>query len=312
MEHKNSRKITIFRAGSFLSRSQKGMEDYFADTKQSIGSYWESSTSQRIASGLSFEEINILLPFVTEVNNTHPEFMKKVNEFYRDINTNVPYNIGVTLETGLTQSNAKEISVERTDKGEIIPEKSNLPISLEDYLRFRQIKNHPEVAKNKEEADGNATKRFYIFDKYELQANNTKKMEEKDAAMAIYLEIKDDEIKPKMMLTLMGVDPRQFSGPNEKTFITEELRKLSETKATLFVEVFKNSNIETLYWLQSLVNANVLKKVGEKYIDTENDKLIGNNQEETRYFFEDEVNSDLVITWKARYQEKQYVKQNRK
>jgi hypothetical protein len=306
MEHKNSRKITIFRAGSFLSRSQKGMDDYFADTKQSIGSYWEGGGSQRIASGLSFEEIRILLPFVTEVDSTHPEFMKKVNEFYRDISTNVPYNTGVTLETGLCVANNKEVSIDRDN-----PEKSNLPINLSDYLKFRQLKGHPRVAKNKEEADGNATMEFYIFDKYELQSKNTKKMEEKDAAMRIYLEIKDDEIKPKMLLTLMGVDPRKFTGPNEKTLITEELRKLSESKPTYFVEVFNNSHLDTDYWLQSLVNAGVLKKIGDKYIDAENDKIVGNSQEETRYYFEDEVNSDLVTTWKARYQEKQYSPKNK-
>lgn len=302
MEHKNSKKITVFRAGSFLSRSQgKEIEDYFADSKQSIGSYYESSTSPRIASGLTFVEIELLLPMLTEVDNRHPEFMKKVAEFYQNISTDIPFNVGRTLEIGLTLSNVKELKIDKED-----PSKSNLPINLMDYLRYQQLKGHPEVAKTKEEADGNPIKRYYIFDKDELRAKTTKKTEEKDAAMAIYLEIKDDEIKPKMMLTLMGIDPRAFQGANERDLITEELRKLSEVKPTEFVDIYKNSNIETLYWLQSLVNGGVLKKIGDKYIDAENDKIVGNNQEETRYFFEDEVNSDLVTTWKARYQEKQY------
>ena len=302
MEHKNSKKVTVYRAGSFLARGQgKEIEDYFADSKQSIGSYYESPNSQRIASGLTFAEMNILLPELTEVNNTHPEFMKKVAEFYQNISTDVPYNTGRTLEIGLTISNVKPISVDLQN-----PENSNVPISLIDFLRHRQILGHPEVAKTKEEADGNPVKRYYIFDKEELRKQNIKKTEEKDAALSIYLEIKDDEIKPKMMLTLMGLDPRAFSGANEKSAISAELRRLSETKPDKFVEVFNNSNLETLYWLQSLVNAGVFKKIGERYVDAENDKIIGNSEEETRFYFEDATNSDLVISWKARYQDKQY------
>jgi len=302
MDHKNSKKITVYRAGSFLSRSQgKEIEDYFADSKQSIGSYFESASSPRIASGLTFAEINMLLPQLTEVDNTHPEFMRKVAEFYQNISTDVPYNTGRTLEIGMTVNNLKPVHVDKQN-----PENSNVPLNLVDFLRWRQISGHPEVAKNKEEADGNPMKRYYIFDKEELRKQNVKKNEEKDAAMGIYLEIKDDEIKPKMMLTLMGVDPRAFSGANEKSSIQDELRRLSENKPDQFVATYNNSNIETLYWLQSLVNAGVFKKIGERYVDAENDKLIGNNEEETRFFFEDAENSDLVTTWKARYQEKQY------
>lgn len=293
MKNKNSKTITIFRAGSFLTRAQgPEIQDYFSDSKKSIGSYFEGVNSVRIASGLSYPEQCLLLPEFIEVNDAHPEFVKKCSEFFNALDTQVPHIGGRTLEIGLTLDNNEPVS------------KENYPLAPMDFIRYRHIKSHPQVAMNKEAADGNPLMEFYIFDPEELQEKTSKTAKEQDDALKIYLEIKDDDMKVKQMLTNMGVDPRAFLGKNEKVNLVAELRHLSETKPTEFVKVFSSRDLETEYWIKTLVNAQVLKVIGDKYFDAENNKLIGNNLEETMIFFKLDENSDLVITWKSRYQDK--------
>lgn len=299
MSHRNSKTVTIFRAGSFLSRAQgKEIEDFFSTSKKSIGSYWESTSSKKVGTGLSFAEEAILLPMVLDVPAEDREFRKKVTQFYVDIDTQVPHNTGRTLEIGLELDNDKPISIDIKDMS-----KSNMPINIMDYIRYKHAIGHPFVAKSKEEADGNALIEFYIFDKTEVIKKNTKKSDERDASMQIYLTIKPDPTKVGMMLTLLGIDPREFTGPTAEDLKIDALRKQSETNPKGFIETYQNTDLETHYWIRTMVNTGVLKVIGNKYFDAETNKLIGNTLEETTFYFKDEENSDMVVSLKARMQE---------
>lgn len=299
MSHRNSKTVTIFRAGSFLSRAQgKEIEDFFSTSKKSIGSYWESTSSKKVGTGLSFAEEAILLPMVLDVPAEDREFRKKVTQFYVDIDTQVPHNTGRTLEIGLELDNDKPISIDIKDMS-----KSNMPINIMDYIRYKHAIGHPFVAKSKEEADGNALIEFYIFDKTEVIKKNTKKSDERDASMQIYLTIKPDPTKVGMMLTLLGIDPREFTGPTAEDLKIDALRKQSETNPKGFIETYQNTDLETHYWIRTMVNTGVLKVIGNKYFDAETNKLIGNTLEETTFYFKDEENSDMVVSLKARIQE---------
>ena len=291
-QHPNSRKITIFRAGSFLSRAQGSNADaYFASSNKSIGSYFENCSSPRVASGLSFSEEDILLPLILPVPSTDKEFRKEVSKFYVDITTKVPYSKGIDLEVGLTTDNKAPIS------------ETNKPIALMDYLRYRHALKHPAVAKTKEDADGNGLIEFYIFDASEALKKTTKKTEEKDAAFEIYLSIKPDEKKVTMMLTLLGIDPREFTGANKMDEMTAALRTQAETNPTRFIETYKNTDLEVHYHITTMVNTGVLKVVGLRYVVAETNKLLGNTLEETTFYFKDETNSDMVSALKAQNQE---------
>lgn len=289
MKVNNSRKVTIYRSGSFLSVAQgKDVQDFFSASRRSIGSYFESAASRRIGTGLSFEEETLLLPLLLDVPADHPEFRKKLNEFYMDMDTSVPYDTGRTLEIGLENSNTDKVS------------RSNFPIDIMDYLRYRHALKHPQVALNKESADGNTMKEFYIFDKMEVSKKSNKKLEMQDAAIVLYQEIKGDPGKTKMALVLLGINPDKTE-PGEHIGL---LRNAAEKDPKKFLEVTKNTNFELNYWLRSMVDARIIKKIGNKYFDAETDKLIGNDEEEAIYFFKDDTNSDLISTMKARLQDK--------
>ena len=292
MNHKNSRIITIFRAGSFLSRAQgPETEEFLSTTKKSIGSYWESTSAKKIASGLTFDEEELLLPVLIDTPKEDREFRKKVTLFYAEIDTQVPHSSGRSLEIGFLDSNEKPVGLK------------NMPINLMDYLRYRQIQHHPQVAATKEEADGNSLKEFYIFDKTDVIKKNAKKTDEKDASIQIYLEIKNDPIKVDSMLTLLGVDPREFSGPDEVKLKQEELRRRSELDPADFSKIYNESDLEIRYWIKTLLNTNVFSQIGMKILDGETKKIVGNTMEEVVYFFKDEENSEAISMYKTRMQE---------
>jgi hypothetical protein len=305
MNHPNSKKITIFRTGTFISRAQgKEAQEYFAQSKAPIGSYWESANSQKVGSGLSFKEESLLLPLIIDTPKDDKEFRKKVTEFYNEISTDVPFGTGVTLEVGLEEDNAGQIS------------EKNMPIKLMDYLRYRHAQNHPKVAATKELADGNQLVDYYIFDKDNVQAKNTKKVKERDAAMQIYLEVKNEESQVDQMLTLLGVDPREYATAKDKANLkTEKLRELADADPSKFVEAHSSGDLEIRAWITNMVTVGVLKKIGQKYMDGETNEIIGNSLEETIFFFKDEEKSGEITVLKARMQEglkKPIVKEGRR
>lgn len=297
MSHKNSKTVTIFRAGSFLSRAQgKELEDFLSTTKRSVGSYWESASSKRVGSGLSFAEEAFLLPNLLDVPAEDREFRKKVTNFYADMDTQVPHGTGRTLEIGLEDSNDKPVAAK------------NMPINLSDYLRYRQAKGHPQVALTKEDADGNQMKEFYIFDKTDTAKKNDKKREDKDAAIQIYLQIKNDPMKLDAMLTLLGVDPREFTTPGSSPedilqAKQTELRIQSEKAPAEFTTVYNEADLEIRYWIKTMINTGVFKLMGAKILDGETNKIVANSMEEAVFFFKDEENSESVSMYKARMQE---------
>jgi hypothetical protein len=286
----NSRKVTIHRSGSFLSVAQgKDVQDFFSGSKRSIGSYFESVDSRRIGSGLTFKEETLLLPLVLDVPSEHPDFRKKLNEFYIDIDTQVPYDTGRTLEIGLESSNTDEVG------------KTNMPLNIMDYLRYRHALKHPQVALNKELSDGNSMKEFYIFDKFEVGKKSSKKLETQDQAMQVYQAVKDDANKVRQALVLLGINPDIVEVADH----VSKLREKAEKEPGKFIEVLQTKDFEINYWIQSMLDYKIVKKFGNKYFDAETDKLLGNDLEETIYFFRDDVNSDLIGTMKARLQDKQ-------
>lgn len=292
MTNPNDKFIILYQASSFLGNAQgEDMRDFFSSSNKSIGSYYESTTSRRIGSGLNFEEEALLLERILDVPVTHPEFRKKLNEFYQDIDTKVPYDTGCKLNIGLLKSNTDKVS------------ESNLPIAIMDYVRYRHAIGHPHVAMSKELADGNPLKHFYVFDKTEVAKKSSKLIESKDEAMALYQEVKNDTKKIKQALVLLGINPNKM----DQTDWVATLRTQAESHPVKFCTTLGSKNFETNYWLQSLLDYKIINLYGAKYYDAETDKLLANSEEEMIHFFNDDTNSDLIGTFKARLQDKELV-----
>jgi hypothetical protein len=283
-----NRTVTFFRSTPFLAKAQgSDLQDFFAASKVSIGSYFAEQGSPRIASGLSFHEEKILLPKILDVPADHPEFRKKLGLFYAGLSVKVPYDGGVTLNISL-EDDSKELS------------EDNLPVAILDYLKYRVCIKHPKMAASQEIAEGNSKYEFYVFDPVASSKRKEEKREIEDGAQQAYLEVKRDKNKVEQALILLGVNPHQEKNPVDK------LKSLAVKDPKRFLEVINLKDFEVHALIQSLVDNKIVKVLMSKYFDVESDKLLANSKEEFVMFLQDDDQSDVIGTLKARLQDKQF------
>lgn len=300
-QHPNSKKVTIYRAGSFINDAQTNAQDFMALSKKSIGSNWSSSTGKGIGTGLTFAEIDILLPLVLDLPSTDRTFREKVREYFASIITHVAYETGRELEIGLELDNNQPITYSKPGpNGTML---FNLPIDVADYLRYRHAQQHPKVAANKSKAMGDKLKEFYIFDKEDAIRDNTVIAKNKDKALVAYLSIISDPQKVNVMLTLLGTDPRTFKGKNAHSLREQALREKADKSADKFLEVYTQDNFEEKYLLQAMVNSGVLRQISKQYVDASTGEPIGHNLEEAIYFFKDPANNNQISILKSALQD---------
>lgn len=290
----SSRKIRIMRASSFLSRAQGSeVDEYYGSSSQNLGSFWESSNTRRIGSGLSVPEEQLLLPVLLSLPANDREFWQKRDEYFSGMEVKVPYKDGVELEIGL-KNNSKELS------------EDNMPLNIHHYVKYRFAKAHPWCGASKEEAEGNQLKFFYIHDEVKATASVADLNEIKDEALAYYLAMKNDAGKVNMMLTLLGVDYRNIEGQTDaqtKQLRQEKLRALVNEVPADFKRHHDDKDFEVKYRIEMMVKTGIIKKVGAKYLITETGESLGTHEETVQFFKDEAENSDRIGVLIAKLQE---------
>lgn len=280
----NSKKVTIFRSNNFIQTSQKDEAaiDFMSQSAQSIGPYWQSTTARIMGSGLTISEQNLLMPHMIQIEEGDRTFRQEIFNFFNKLNTKIPFTTGKDFEIGLEKDNSKAIS------------KENMPINVEQYIRYRHAKNHPWVAGNKTEALGNPRKLFYIHDSDLQLIEDSDKLVIQDEADEIWLKIRSQPQKITQLLTSLGFDERDYLGRNGETRKKNDLREFIDKKATEFLKVYRDDRFETKYWLKAMVQADAVQQVGTSYVIKETKKLLGKSELETVLYIEDEANADTI------------------
>lgn len=300
---KNSRQVTIFRANNFVQISQtgatgadhKGNNEAVADwmdlASKHIGPYLKSHATMMMGTGLDNNEISILLPFIVNVEPTDKTFRQTVFDFYNNLTTKIPPTTGKTFEIGLLTDNEKPVS------------EKNLPIDIEDYVRYRHALSHPWVAKTKTESTNNQLKYFYISDPEAELNSDTAMVVLQDEADAIWLSIKDQQQKISMLLTLLGKDERDYSGRSAEAMRVKDLHFIVKNHAPAFLKAYKEDKFETRYWLKAMIKAGIVTEIGDSYVNTSNNKLLARTEPAMLLFLEDERQADIVTYLKAATQD---------
>lgn len=299
-KHPNSRRITVFRTGSFLDNAQTQAADFMSMSKKSVGTYFASNLGSAIGTGLDFDEIDLLMPLVIDIPKDDRTFREGVTKFFSNIVTPIPYNTGKELEIGLRLSNSQPLDY---TEGEGAGLKRNLPIHIQDYLRYRHLLKHPLVAASKLDAQNDMTKQFYIFDQASVNVENAATRKVADEAVALYLSIKKDTDKVDAMLTLMGTDIRIYHGPDAEDLKLQKLYEYSNTAAPEFSRVYKAEEFELRFIIQKMVNTGVIRRIGGQFVDKETGGIVGHTTEEVIYYFKDQQNSGNVAIMKGKMQE---------
>lgn len=292
--HPNSKLITIMRANNFVQEAQDQTQvaDWMSMSAKNVGPYFQSYVSRIIGSGLTFEEQKLLMPHLIPVPATDPTFPKAVFDFFNGLVTKIPFTGGKTLQIGLKVTNDEPVSAE------------NMPLEIEDFVRYRHAKGHPWMANNIKDAQGNQLKFFYMDDPDATHKEEADKMALEDKADGIWLKIREQNGKVGMLLTLMGTDERDFVGMrNEDSRKRTALKALISKNPGKFLDIYEDQHFESKYWLKAMVNANVVKRVGEAYVYGDNSTLIGRTETEAILFLENPEKEDVVTMLKGNTQD---------
>ena len=257
MAHPNSKQVTIHRLQPFHHEAQKGLEDWFANANQSIGSYFKKGGSKRVETGLEDWEADELLSMMVNAESTDKDFKTKVEKYYIDINTKVPSD-GLPLEIGLKEDNSKPV-IYKDENGKKI---MNLPVSMEDYLIYRHVIKHPFVAVGKEEGESNPLVKFFVEDKTKETNQMVKTENLKDEALLKYLEVAKDGKKVAMFLSLLGINYRNISADERPA----ALKNIANKTPQKFIDTLNDKDGATKFFIQRLVSADIIHKEGHRYL----------------------------------------------
>jgi hypothetical protein len=288
-----SKKIKVLCNRPFVHsqiRSEEALEQ-LGLARKSIGSYFANRHSNRKGSGLTEEEIDVLLPILLNLSEKSQDFRREVDKYYTEINTNIPYREGIELEIGLTISNEKPVTYFKEEEDPSDATKKikvfNLPLVLEDYIKYRHIKGHPYTAQSPKSAKGNSTIMFYIEDPDETLRDNVSDSDMQDAAMNLYVQIKDDDRKMRAVLTILqNLVPKkpgelfvpELLGPEARRLRVRELAQGKYYKQ--FYKTATDPNVWERFQLIEMIRFSLLKRAGTSILVAESNELLGGNEEE--------------------------------
>lgn len=273
----------------------EAFEDAQSNTKKGVGSYFASKNSKKIGTGLTTEEENLLMPLLLDVPANHLDFPKRVQEFFIDIYTDVPYGKGRSLNIGLKyKGTLGKIKLE--DGTEVI----NIPIDVSDYIRYRHALKHPLVSPSVEANKGDTLSWFYFEDPQLVAAEKIRDAELADNAILSYNRIKDDLDTVECALTIL--QPYIKKRKNQPFVVVErlsaeerklELRQLAVDRPSKFLDTVNNKNLKALYIVNQMLTFNVLRRIGNSILDSETGNDLGTSVEEVVVNLDNAQNSAL-------------------
>jgi len=285
-----SKIVELHRKQTFMQDANQDpdVKDYLALAFRSVGSYYRE-IGKVYESGLTRLEEDVIMPDllggITAEDNKN-EFRKQVQMFFRELNTKVPPE-GLKLQIGLEQD--APLSAQ------------NPPLKPMDYVRYKHAMKHPQVGKNKDEADRYQHVLFYFVDKVAQSEGKSKLRDYEDKAQIEYLQINKDLGKVEMVLTLLGVNTKNLNDNDmvlalkeQASLDPEEADDMNVARLQRFVSVVNDRELTTKYDIMEMIRAGSLERVKTKILLKESGDVIGDNLKEAVVWMQDKANSKVV------------------
>jgi len=255
---------------------------------QHIGSYLKRNTNGSVGSGLNIEETKLLMPFLINREPSDMDFWDLVKDYFITIRTTIP-NTGLELNISLQDDNLP--LGELTEEG-----KPNLPINVDNYVKYRHALSHPKVAKDlKQDRKKGFKTQFYVEDPQEQQLNIKTNLEVKTHASNLYANIIKNEIeKVPYVLTMLGVFLDKELLENE-ALQWQKLNELKDEKPNEFIKIVEDKRLENKYKIKTLINHNKFKRVGNKIITDNDDPTGANTIDELATIMEEDEKINVMV-----------------
>lgn len=185
-----------------------------------------------------------------------------------------------------------------------IPEGDETPTTaseIEDYIKYRFVLRHPEVASSKQVADGSFKARFYIHDPDEEVVRQNKASRTKRSALLELAKIVSgtDSLEKMKRLTrvLVSQNPDRLSPEMMENLLAEAAERNPEQ----FLSVALDKKLEMHDLVLQLEEASVIQKIGQQY--RYNDEIIASTLEEMISFLQNKANSRVLAEMRAKLEE---------
>jgi len=287
--------IEIHRQFNMLALAQNDPEvkEWYGQSFRAIGPYYEAGL-RTVGTGLSFEEQKILMPALLGIEAEDKDFRRVVTNFYHEINTRVPKD-GLKLQISL-ENDALPLST------------NNMPINIKDYVIYKHLLGHPEVAPDEASAQRLYNKKFYIHDPDGVSTIAVSISDLEDKATVVYMKYKDDAIKLDQILTILGINIKGMK-PEAKLLAFKEFSKINpkyndfEQKGAFerFITIAEDRDLEYKYLIQEMIGAQYLKKVGTAIHLSESGEVIGQDMEAAVMYYKNPKNSRELNLLRAQY-----------
>jgi hypothetical protein len=276
-----SRRIKLQRSIHHIRRPEVEVRLIQMGSVKTLNSYWNKQGN--IGTGLTWQETEYLLPQIVGLKADNVEFAKEVAKFYANMNIEVP-ETGVEFEVGLSHDNTKPVGKIKEGKEEV----ENRPIEPLQYLKFKFLAGHPQVAFGEQEAINIANKPYVLIDESEKEMEEELKLREAEKATNNFYSIQENNDKVNQLLALLGFDFTVMNKVQKK----KKLKEIADTEPTRFNEAFNDELAEYKFFVEQCLSFDVLEDVGGRILEKESQRELGANKREAALHLRDAANSD--------------------
>lgn len=180
----------------------------------------------------------------------------------------------------------------------ITEDSEGVPHNIEHWLIYKWCLKHPHVAQSYDEMIRDTHKQFYIYDPDLETTKSNKSNKIKAAAFKELLTIEEDYDKMKRIAAIMSnTDVKSFS--NEVLY--NYIHQLIDENPEQFVKLANDKHLETKFFINELISANILRTIGETVYYIE--EKLGDTINDVVLYLNDKKNSDVKMSLKAKLQE---------
>lgn len=282
---KKGKKAKLVISYAFTQRTETENKVIYANAIQPIGSYYDGSG---IGCGLDLEEINILMPHILKVQASHPEFLNKVTAFFVDYEVIFNNNETESIELYISlEDDTKELS------------KSNLPLNIDDYLKYRFLRAHPFVASSIDMA-AHFGMRYVLTDEVTEETAKKLKFELDEKANALFYGLKSDTEKTKQVASLLNIS---IFGKSQ-TDLLEAIQKSKTEDKRNFITILEDEDLLLKAMLKSAERNEIIRLVGNTYFLVEEGTELGLGIENTILFLKSKEGKESMTLIKGRTNKK--------
>ena len=232
---------------------------------------------------LTPDEERKYMPAIIGIQPTHMEWDKILNEYWANIQVNIPYD-GLQIEIGYN----------------VMSETEKEPLNIMDWILYKYCLRYSGVANSINDVGSSTNIRFYLFKDSEEKAAKVKMKAIKDEAVLTRMDIEKDTDKMNSIIILSGNPLNKYLAENQML-----LTDIAESNPAKFLELAKDKNLLEKAFVERLIGFGLMTRPLNSTLVIYDGAQVGANLEETTYWLKQPANSATLLTLREQLKQKE-------